>query len=120
MDIRGIPGDRRCVMCSTCSMETLVHILFYCEYAGWFWRTLKHLLGVDIVCKGNSMGDTVTKSHHACRSRLTRRKWGVYFFSGCWIIWKERNNKIFRNCCVDPFNAAAKAHREALRWLKYC
>lgn len=47
-------------------------------------------------------------------------KWGVYFFSACWIIWNEKNNMIFQNKCMDAEWAAGKALKEATLWLKFC
>lgn len=120
MSMRGIECDLQCVLCPTCPVETMLHLLFDCQYARKFWFRFRLHLGFPIMTRRASIPDTVTVSYQRCRSRLTRKLWGIYFFSGCWVIWKERNNKIFQGKCRDPNGAAENAFKQALMWEKFC
>lgn len=63
---RRVQCDRQCVMCSTNSDETAVHLLFRCAYARRVWRTVDDKLGFQLlaweVLRSLVPGITVTQS----------------------------------------------------------
>lgn len=117
---RGMQCDLECVMCQSCHLETALHLLFHCEYATNFWMWYSGILGYSIMHISNSVQRTVSKSWSACKGRVARKEWGVFFYSGVWMIWKERNNKIFEGKNLDARGAAYKAWNESLLWIQNC
>lgn len=85
---RGIECAWHCVQCQSCSLEMAQaqHLLFYCEYARLFWNRLTLHLGYNILCRGDSIQQTITRSYRRCRHIIPRKNWGVLFFAACWIL----------------------------------
>ena len=120
MEVRGFTCEMSCTLCQSCNIETAAHLFFQCEHATIVWRRVAWYLGYRLMCRGESVQDMVLKSSWKCARQMTRRKWGVFFFSACWRIWKERNHKIFEKSCAPPIKATEGAMKEALLWLRYC
>lgn len=117
---RGIHCESRCAVCQNCSMETSLHLFFRCSFSRRVWTRLNCLLGISIIHFGDSVQAIVDNSWSWCKNRCSRNKWGSYFFSICWYLWRGRNQKIFEDCVVDPDWMAHRARREAELWMKYC
>ena len=117
---RGIECDRNCVQCQRCSLETAAHLLFNCDYARICWNRLTLHLGYSILCRGDSIQQTIIRSSRRCRHRLQRKTWGIIFFSLCWQLWKARNYKVFQRKCLAPILVVEHALKEARLWQKYC
>lgn len=50
--LRRMNCERQCVMCSTNSDETVVHLLFQCSYAKRVWRFVESNLGFSLLASG--------------------------------------------------------------------
>lgn len=70
---RGMQCDLGCVLCASCQLETIYHIMFQCDYARRFWSWYSRILGYSIMHTGNSVQLTVTKSWRLCQGRVTRK-----------------------------------------------
>ncbi|XP_078174425.1 uncharacterized protein LOC144568068 [Carex rostrata] len=104
---RGFECNHSCVQCQRCSLETTHRILFQCEFALLFWSRFSRYLGYNIFTRGDSVRQSVIRSYNGCRHIMPRKKWGVLFFSACWMLWKARNNKEFEDKCL-PANLVAE------------
>lgn len=79
--------DYSCVICHDPPEETLSHLFFCCPFSVECWRTL-----------GISWSDTDYRLHmiHAGRAVWSRPMFMEVFAVAAWGIWKERNDKVFR------------------------
>lgn len=94
----GVQCDTQCCLCLT-ELESVQHLFFYCKYVAEVWS------GINIQM-GNRSGRAQFQNHvgQACKSsRKKSRMIMVMLFTECvYAIWRQRNNKIFRNHCKTP------------------
>ncbi|XP_078179626.1 uncharacterized protein LOC144573752 [Carex rostrata] len=92
-----IACDQSCVTFSSGHSETIFHLLFKCRYAEVVWENAVAILGQTIMVPATSVQEIWKKSWIKVkqRSAMSYKKWGVRFVAVCWLIWKERNARIF-------------------------
>ena len=92
---RGIQGPSRCVLCAN-QEESMGHLLDACPFAFDLWDK-----GAQIFRKGNrsrrnpdqTLRDWNPKDF---KNNILRFLWQAFPGTVIWVIWKERNNIIFR------------------------
>lgn len=114
---RGLSCEPRCHTCDRCPMETLNHIFFTCEFAKEVWQHLSSLLGYDLMRVGESLTATWEASKVVAKryGGLSMKEWFPKFICACWNIWKQRNEKIFRNRQM-----LSQVVDEIALWNKFC
>jgi len=117
---RSINCERRCVMCDTCELETAVHLILSCSYAERVWRYLDTQLGFKIMVPRETMGDTWDGSKRSRPRAVGKISWTSRFMCALWMLWKQRNEKIFRNKRTPPALLADKILQEGNLWMRYC
>lgn len=122
LQIRNIQCPTECVLCSTCSNETAMHLFFTCSFAKKVWGLISRRMGYPIVRVQGDVKSTWTRTWSAMRLRgkegLLRGT--VWFVSSCWQIWLMRNNLIFRGERLPPEGTAMKAVEIGTSWLCNC
>lgn len=92
---RGVLAQQGCVLCGSHGLETADHILQTCIYTCRFWLGL--MAGINIV-------DLRSGQTNALEAWLIQRRnldqersklWDIAWSAGCWVIWKERNERTF-------------------------
>lgn len=115
--------EARCILCSNCLLETSNHLLFECRYALDAWAKVESILGCSIMAPKNTVQETWLMSWKAVKNRgsMSYRDWGARFTAVCWLIWKERNARIFRDTKTraDQLLAPRMVQLGEL-WLKFC
>lgn len=119
MQRRDLNCELGCTFCNDCTLETSMHLFFQCSYAVTYWNEIARLTGGHLM----KPSDTVQNTYEfSARSRGTMRKktWAVLFWAACWLLWKERNNRIFERKEKPPVLVAQRAVQEGFLWLKHC
>ncbi|XP_078162841.1 uncharacterized protein LOC144558020 [Carex rostrata] len=118
---RGFNCETRCVMCDVEELETSVHLLFQCCYAKRVWDTLTDKMGVVLATPGEMTHHTWEASWKGAKqsSGMDKCKWVTWFLCSCWMIWKQRNEQIFRGSRMQPQHLAGQIIQEVLMWLDH-
>ena len=94
-----------CVMCGEAD-ETADHIFFTCAYTKIIWSQIQRQLSI------HTLPDTMLHMWNSWRSRknTTRpNELDCLFTTLIWLIWKERNVRIFRWEANSPWQILKKA-----------
>jgi hypothetical protein len=90
------PGDPCvCVLCGEME-ETTSHLFLHCEVTLLIWRKVLNWLDINFITPQNLL------LHFACWngeviSRNLRKAFMLIWHATIWMIWKERNSRIFKN-----------------------
>lgn len=86
--------DYNCLLCQNPPEEDLIHLFFDCPFSARCWRTL-----------GISWPNSNCRLHkvHVARAVWDKPMFLEIFTIAAWEIWKERNDKLFRN--IPPSHA---------------
>ncbi len=92
---RGHVMPSRCPLCKN-QAETGNHIFILCDYAREVWNVITHD-NETLWCKPDNLMDFFHQWKGLCKiaGRQDHSDWILPHF--CWGIWKERNNRIFRD-----------------------
>lgn len=98
-------GPLLCPLCGS-SNESLPHLLFFCSFTRFIWRSAPWPLSVDIVSSDNIHcwlhiildtlrlpGISATESHH----------FQLFVVITMYSIWQARNQLIYDNSCPHPY-----------------
>lgn len=86
--------NSRCVMCG-CEMETTSHLFLHCEFASLIWRKVFDWLGINFITPQDLFTHFACWSDEAKPRRIRKACWLVWNAT-IWMIWKERNARIFK------------------------
>lgn len=68
--------------------------------------------------------DTVEETWESSRKKGgtggSIKKWASNFMCVLWSIWRQRNEKIFRDRIMPPRQLADRIAEESKLWLQYC
>lgn len=119
---RNMHCDPSCVQCDLEVSESAYHLFFECPYAVQVWQEIHRHLGVVKLIRRGVVRDTWKASWEYTRATktLTIKSWATYFICVCWGIWKQRNNRIFRDSALNPRIVAESVVQEGLLWLRNC
>ena len=115
---RFIECPLECALCQH-QLETGYHLIFQCQYAKMVWQYIARKIGFNLV----QLEEDVCSTWDASWRRLKRKGdtnfkiLSLWLISGCWHIWLQRNNKIFRDAILPPEIAAYRALDLGRVWL---
>ena len=115
-------GWENCGLCALCrrANETSGHLFFKCQFILCIWRMVKAWLGLgalemnrwgterNIKCWWTSMSKPNTTNRKAMAS-LTMLV--------CWVIWNERNARVFQKKSTPPHYILKLIQEEARTWV---
>jgi len=106
-----------CIGGCGCS-ETASHLLFRCDIFGSVWHGVYQWLQVlfispDFVCE-----HLIQFGHMAGLPRFTHSFFRVNWHACVWTVWKERNNRIFKNKALDLVQLLDKVKFVSFTWLR--
>ena len=93
---KGISGPPRCYLCNT-EAETQEHLLNNCVYTRKIWFETRILFRKS---EGNlrDINETIFQWHtKKFQCKAIRRAWGFIVGFVIWMVWKERNRRIFQD-----------------------
>jgi len=98
--------------------ETMNHLFLACEVFGIVWNQLWHWLDISYVAAGD-VGDHFTQfTHLAGKPRSSHPLSKLIWLACVWVIWKERNDRLFNNVASDPATLVEKVKLNLFLWLK--
>eukprot|EP00253_Pinus_taeda_P021290 PITA_21290 len=113
---KGFNGPSRCCLCNS-EGETRNHLLINCPFAKTLWINTKRTFGKpeNAPSEFNEVVFQWNKEIFQCK--VVRRAWDLISGFVLWMIWKERNRRIFQNTAKEPkviSGKAVKLLREAI------
>ena len=119
---RGFHCELPCVLCTGWACETANHLLFECAYARSVWNRLSNRLGYRLMVLGDSIEQTWSRSKRSAMAAgiQNERGWIVCFSITMWFVWKQRNEKVFRDKVLLSMNLVDRIHKEGILWMKFC
>jgi hypothetical protein len=91
--------DPTLVACATlCGKEEeRDHLFFHCDHYGRFWLLISHWLGIVTVLHGNLHSHATQFCALGGFTKNSRTSFTVIWISVLFVIWKDRNRRIFQN-----------------------
>jgi len=93
---RGFIGPSRCPNC-TLHSETILHLMETCSLAIQLWEKVDQCNKRARVRQGDIPNTLRTWPKHPYHSPILNSLWNLILGFLYWILWKERNNKVFNN-----------------------
>lgn len=118
LQIFHIPFRQGCHMCKNSVLETGVHLLFFCPYARQVWALLAARLNLSLLISGVRIEDVWCCSREGRGSRSTK-EWCLWFSCALWHIWKQRNERVFRNQEMSPKHLVDRILLVGKSWKEY-
>jgi hypothetical protein len=112
-----IPSDGICVAGCNVS-ETTSHLFLHCNIYGALWYNVQTWLGIYLVPPGELRHHFIQFTRLSGLPRTTHLFFTVIWFATIWVIWKDRNNRVFRNTSVTLSTLIEKVKLHSFLWLK--
>ena len=118
---KGFNGPSRCYMCKT-EVETRNHLLINCPFAKNLWMSTKRIFGKSEIAPSEFNEVVCHWNKEVLQCRVVKRAWNLISGFVLWMIWKERNRRVFRNIAKEPeaiWERAVNLMRETIlveRW----
>lgn len=114
----GLQNDDSCILCLQCS-ETLEHILLGCVFSREVWDRLLSRLRLAALAAGGDVDIFIWWNWARRRvPRACRKGFDALVMLTCWMLWKERNARTFRNEAASARDLTLKIVQEAELWLR--
>ncbi|KAL2938021.1 hypothetical protein RDABS01_021470 [Bienertia sinuspersici] len=113
---RKICSTSSCVFCG--NMETSSHLLIHCEFSKRIWKACN--LGINIEAN-EQIGVSSWFRNMFCylfKNRTDQTQSWVSLVATIWAIWLHRNDVIFKQRVINPWNVLRIAREEEIRWNK--
>ncbi|KAK2418448.1 hypothetical protein QL285_040641 [Trifolium repens] len=116
---RGILPTAAHMCVSGCGeVETAHHLFISCSTFGSLW-TLVHLWVGTPVVEYTSLRDHVVRFTSSAGDSRARRSFMQLIWLVCtWVVWTERNHRLFRGSASTPHQLLDKIKLFSFRWLK--
>ena len=116
---RGIllPTDGTCV--AGCDdMESATQLFLHCNTFSALWSKMLSWLGIYSVPSGELRHHFIQFTKMAGMPRSSHLFFTVIWFATVWVIWKEQNNRVFRNTTATSYFLHEKVKLNSFLWLK--
>ncbi|RHN69914.1 hypothetical protein MtrunA17_Chr3g0129951 [Medicago truncatula] len=100
------------------SFQSAEHLFLHCSMAGYLWALVSNWLGISFVYAGELRHHCLQFTKMAGMPLLTYSFFRVIWFATIWVIWKERNNRVFQNTGSELFNLIEIVKRYSFLWLR--
>jgi len=102
--------------CGTSEMAN--HFFLGCATSDSVWYHVRILLGIDFVAPNSLRHHFVQFSYMTGMPRSSHIFFKVIWLACVWILWKEQNNRIFKNTALDPSTLTEKVKLNSFLWMK--
>jgi hypothetical protein len=98
--------------------ETIDHLIIHCPVFGNLWQLVKSWIGVYSV-DPQQVTDHFYQFAHSSGGYAPRRSLLHLIWLCCiWVLWNERNQRLFANKVNSTMQLLEKVKMSSLRWLK--
>ncbi|XP_071695652.1 uncharacterized protein [Rutidosis leptorrhynchoides] len=116
LDKRGVDlHSLRCPLCDDC-LESIEHTLVFCNHALDLWKRVYSWWGLGHV-SNLSMAEILRGNTTTPCSRIGKRIWQAVEWVCAYLIWKNRNNKVFRGKCWNTLAAFNELQIMSFEWI---
>jgi hypothetical protein len=98
--------------------ESANHLFIHCDVFGSLWQHIRAWIGVQGVDPFSITDDFLQFIHYTGTSKARRSFLQLLWLLGIWIIWSERNNRIFTNVETPINQLLDKVKFHSLWWMK--
>jgi len=98
--------------------ESATHLFLHCNVFGSLWSLVRNWLGISSVFSGDLRLHFIQFTKMAGMPRVSYLYFRIIWFATIWVIWKERNNRIFQNTVAAPLVLIDKIKLHSFLWLK--
>ncbi|XP_024642187.1 uncharacterized protein [Medicago truncatula] len=110
-------GGAACV--SGCGqLETASQLFVSCNIFGSLWFHVWYWLGIDFVPSGDLRQHFIQFTKMAGLPRSTHLYFRIILFASVWVLWNERNDRVFQNTDSDLSTLLAKVKLNSFLWVK--
>jgi len=110
-------ADTSCVLgCG--SSESAVHLFLHCTMGSNQWTLVCNWLGISYVHAGELRHHFIHFTKMAGTPLFTQLFFRIIWFATVWVIWKEMNNRVFKNTVSNPLNLIEIVKRNSYLWLR--
>ena len=102
-----------------CSFEESgSHLFLHCEVFGSLWKYIKTWIGVSGVDSPNISEHFLQFMHYTGHLKAQRSFLQLVWLMCVWLIWSERNNRVFNNIETPIIQLLDQVKFHSLWWLK--
>jgi len=116
---RGVIQANAATCATGCDVsETAEHLFFNCAFSSRLWTDTRVWLGIYDVSPGNPRDHFQQFTKMAGMPRTSYLYLKIIWCAAVWVIWKERNNRVFQNTVATPYSLIEKVKLYSFLWLK--
>jgi hypothetical protein len=116
---RGILPTTAHMCASGCGeMESAHHLFLSCGTFGSLWALVCSWIGISVVQYTSLRDHFVQFTSSAGGSRARRSFLQLIWLACVWVVWTERNHRLFRGTSCTPIQMLDKIKLYSFRWLK--
>lgn len=98
--------------------EYAVHLFLHCHILGTLWQHVRRWIGVSGVEPLSIRDHFVQFTYYLGGSRASRSFFQLLWLLCIWLLWNERNNRLFHNVHTTTFDLLEKVKHNSYWWLK--
>jgi len=98
--------------------ETATDLFLGCPIFSSLWSHVWHWLGISSVFSSELRQHYVQVTKMAGLPRFTHSFFTIIWFASIWVIWKERNHRVFQNMVSNSSTTIEKVKLNSFLWLK--
>ncbi|MCH82214.1 kinesin-like protein [Trifolium medium] len=99
-------------------LETTHHLFLSCPVFGPLWRLVRAWIGISTAGLNTLQDHLVQFTHSAGGSRPRRSFMQLIWLCCIWVVWTERNNRVFKDKEATLHQMLDKVKLHSLWWLK--
>jgi hypothetical protein len=99
-------------------LESANHLFLCCDIFNSLWHHVWSWLGIDFVSSGDLRQHFIQVTNYAGLPRSTHLFFRIIWCVTVWVLWKERNERVFQNTASDFSTLLAKVKLNSFLWLK--
>jgi hypothetical protein len=99
-------------------VETAEHLFLSCSVSASLWQQVREWIGFDVVDSNNISDHLVQFMHMAGGGRSIRSFMQLIWLLSTWVVWNDRNNRLFNNIVTPVPRLLDKVKLLSLGWLK--
>jgi hypothetical protein len=99
-------------------LETATHLFLHCNIFSSLWYNVYRWLHISSVTPSNIRQHFIQFTSMAGLPRSTYTFLKIIWFASVWVLWKERNNRVFQNKVSTPYALVEQVKLNSFLWLK--
>jgi hypothetical protein len=96
----------------------MAHLFFRCDFFRSLWHLIYQWIGINFTSPESVNEHLHQFGHLAGLPRFTHSFLQVIWHAGCWVVWKEINNKKISHTAKDLVNLLENVKFMSFAWFK--